>query len=99
MRRFRNQGSRERVEPELPVEVASRTGMKLVEAGDRAHHPGRINDFGKCFEFPGERAIAQGRLFDAGGEFEQIVEQAVEDADLFFEGRFAVFGQRGGFRE
>ncbi len=84
MRIWRQRG-RQRVEAELPIEIAAQSGMQFIESGDRAHDPGRIHNFAKSLQFFRKSGIAKKGLLCAGGQLEKVAEQAVEHLKLFFE--------------
>src|SRR5882762_3402472 len=99
LRCVRGKGYRKSIETQLTIQIATRTGVKFVEPRYGPENPPGIHQFAQGLEFLRERGVAENRFFDLGREFEEICEQTIEDAELFLEGRIAIFGESGGVRE
>src|SRR6267378_8032636 len=99
LRCVRGKGYRKGIETQLTIQIATRTGVKFVEPRYGPENPPGIHQFAQGLEFLRERGVAENGLFDLGREFEEIGEQTIEDAELFLEGRIAIFGESRGVGE
>ena len=61
------EGNRERIQPELPVQIAARPKGNLIKTLNRAHDPARIHGFTQNFQIFSERGVPQHRLSDSAG--------------------------------